>query len=124
MIRVHHLENSRSQRLLWLLEELELAYEITHYARDPQTQRAPAAMRAVHPLGKSPILEHDGSVLAESGAIVDYLVNRVAGGRLGVAPAAPGYADYLYWLHFAEGSGAFPSSSGSCSTSRGPRPTY
>lgn len=108
MIRVHHLESSRSQRILWLLEELELDYEITHYARDPQTQRAPASMREVHPLGKSPILEHGGTVLAESGAIVEYVVNRLAGGRLGVAPDADEYADYLYWLHFAEGSGAFP----------------
>lgn len=102
-IVVHHLENSRSQRILWLLEELGLAYEIRRYARDPKTMLAPPALRAVHPLGKSPVIVDAGRAIAETGAIVEYLVEK-ADGRLG----APAHRDvalrYRHFLHYAEGS--------------------
>ena len=103
MITVHHLNHSRSQRVLWLLEELELPYEIQYYERDPVTRLAPPALRAVHPLGKSPVLVDDGVTVAETGAIVEYLVEKT-GGKL--RPEA-GTADRLRWtyfMHFAEGS--------------------
>ena len=108
MIVVHHLNNSRSQRVLWLLEELELAYEIKRYQRDAKTMLAPAALREVHPLGKSPVLSEGDLTLAESGAIIEYLVERHGRGRL-IPPA--GTRDrlrYTYWLHFAEGSAMPP----------------
>ena len=108
MIIVHHLNESRSQRILWLLEELELPYEIKHYARNAQTRLAPPELKAIHPLGKSPVIEIDGHVLAESGAIVEYLAESQAGGKLAVAPNDPDRAEYLYWLHFAEGSAILP----------------
>ena len=107
MITVHHLENSRSERILWLLEELGIDYAVERYARDPETMRAPASMRAVHPLGKSPIVVDGDEVLAESGAIVDYLVRRYGKGRLAPAPEDPDFARYLHFLHFAEGSAMF-----------------
>ena len=88
MITVHHLENSRSQRVLWLLEELGLPYEIQHYQRDPKTSLAPAALRQVHPLGKSPVITDDGRVVAESGAIIEYLVERHGNGRLAPPPGS------------------------------------
>lgn len=103
MIVVHHLENSRSQRILWLLEELGVPYEVRRYERDKATMLAPPSLRKVHPLGKSPVIEDDGRVVAETGAIVEYLVED-AGGRLG----APGNRDaalrYRQFLHYAEGS--------------------
>ncbi len=103
MITVHHLENSRSQRILWLLEELGLDYRIERYARDRKTMLAPPELRAVHPLGKSPVIDDDGLVIAESGAIVEYLVDK-AGGSFG-APADPaGALRYRHFLHYAEGS--------------------
>lgn len=109
MLTVHHLNNSRSQRVLWLLEELGLPYEIVHYQRDPKTMLAPPELRRVHPLGKSPVVTTDeGLVLAESGAIVETLIERHGQGRF--APAA-GSADalrYRYWLHYAEGSAMPP----------------
>ncbi len=108
MIVVHHLNNSRSQRILWLLEELGLDYRIERYQRDPKTMLAPPALRAIHPLGKSPVLADGDQVLAESGAIVEYLVERYGNGRL-IPPA--GSAERLrwtYWLHFAEGSAMPP----------------
>jgi glutathione S-transferase len=108
MITVHHLNNSRSQRVLWLLEELGLPYEIQHYQRDPKTMLAPEALRKVHPLGKSPVVTDDGVTVAESGAIVEYLLERYGNGRL-IPPA--GSAErrrYTYWLHFAEGSAMPP----------------
>lgn len=108
MIIVHHLEESRSQRVLWLLEELGLAYEVRRYARDPQTRLAPPELKAIHPLGKSPVLEVGGKVLAESGAIIEYLAESEASGVLSVAPGDRARADYLYWLHFAEGSAMLP----------------
>ncbi len=100
---VHHLENSRSQRILWLLEELGLPYQVRRYDRDKKTMLAPPELKRVHPLGKSPVIEDDGRVIAETGAIVEYLVEK-AGGRLG----APGNRDaalrYRHFLHYAEGS--------------------
>jgi glutathione S-transferase len=110
MIEVHHLNNSRSQRVLWLLEELEIAYDIVPYRRDPATRLAPPALKAIHPLGKSPVIRDGGLVLAESGAIVEYLVGRYGNGRLAPARdfASPDYVAYLYWMHFAEGSAMLP----------------
>jgi glutathione S-transferase len=103
MILVHHLENSRSQRVLWLLEELDLAYEVKRYARDPKTMLAPPVLRRVHPLGKSPVIEDEGVVVAETGAIVDYLVEK-AGGRLGPPRRRDEVLRYRHFLHYAEGS--------------------
>ncbi len=108
MITVHHLNNSRSQRVLWLLEELGLPYEIQKYQRDPQTMLAPEALRKVHPLGKSPVITDDGVTVAESGAIIEYLLERHGGGRLVPAPGTPERLRYTYWLHFAEGSAMSP----------------
>lgn len=108
MITVHHLNNSRSQRILWLLEELGLAYEIKRYQRDPKTQLAPPELKAINPLGKSPVIEEGPLVLTESGAIVDYLIRRHGGGRLQPDPASPAYDEYVKWLHFAEGSAMLP----------------
>ena len=104
MIVVHHLENSRSQRVLWLLEELGVPYEVKRYARDAQTMLAPAALRAVHPLGKSPVVTDDGQTVAESGAIVEYLVGRYGQGRLVPPEGTPERQRYTYWMHYAEGS--------------------
>ena len=108
MIVVHHLNNSRSQRVLWLLEELDLEYEIRHYRRDARTMLAPPELRAVHPLGKSPVVTDGEFTLAESGAIVEYLVERRGGGRLAPAPSSPERLRYVYWLHFAEGTAMPP----------------
>lgn len=108
MITVHHLNNSRSQRVLWLLEELGLDYEVERYQRDPKTMLAPASLRAVHPLGKSPVITEDGLTIAESGAIIEYLVERHGKGRLVPAPGTPERLRYTYWLHFAEGSAMTP----------------
>lgn len=107
-IIVHHLEESRSQRVLWLLEELGVDYEVKRYARNAQTRLAPPELKAIHPLGKSPVLEHKGRVFAESGAIVEYFAESEGGGKLAVPPGDPVRADYLYWLHFAEGSAMLP----------------
>ena len=108
MIKVHHLENSRSQRILWLLEELALPYEVVRYARDPKTMLAPPSLRKVHPLGKSPVIEDEGPagnhrVLAETGAIVEYLVEK-AEGRLGPPANRDAVLRYRQFLHYAEGS--------------------
>lgn len=103
MIIVHHLENSRSQRVLWLLEELGLPYRVEHYARDPKTMLAPPSLRAVHPLGKSPVIEDDGRVVTETGAIVEYLVEK-ADGRLGAPAHRDDVLRYRHFLHYAEGS--------------------
>ncbi|KAF1019722.1 MAG: hypothetical protein GAK30_02955 [Paracidovorax wautersii] len=108
MLTVHHLNNSRSQRILWLLEELGLPYEIQRYQRNPQTLRAPAALRAVHPLGKSPVVTDGETVVAESGAIIEYLLERYGNGRLQPAAGTPERLQYRYWLHFAEGSAMPP----------------
>ena len=112
MLVVHHLNESRSQRILWLLEELGLPYEIRFYERDPQTRLAPPALLQVHPLGKSPVLTDlraDGAAtVIESGAITDYVIRRHAGGRLAPDPASPDYDAYQQWLHYAEGSAMLP----------------
>ncbi|NVM87314.1 glutathione S-transferase [Variovorax sp. SG517] len=109
MLTVHHLNNSRSQRVLWLLEELELPYEIVHYQRDPQTMLAPASLRAVHPLGKSPVVTtDDGLTLAESGAIIETVIERYGNGRLAPAAGSAEAVRYRYWLHFAEGTAMSP----------------
>jgi glutathione S-transferase len=108
MITVHHLNNSRSQRILWLLEELGLPYEIKRYQRNPDTNLAPPELKAVHPLGKSPVIEDGPHVLIESGAIVDYLILRHGEGRLQPDPATATYDEYVQWLHFAEGSAMLP----------------
>ena len=108
MITVHHLNNSRSQRVLWLLEELGLEYQVERYQRDPVTMLAPPALRAVHPLGKSPVISDDGLVVAESGAIIEYLVGRYGAGRLVPPPGTAQRLRYTYWLHYAEGSAMPP----------------
>jgi glutathione S-transferase len=108
MITVHHLNNSRSQRILWLLEELDLPYEIKCYQRDPKTSLAPPELKAINPLGKSPVIEDGALVLNESGAIVDYLIRRHGRGRLQPDPATAAYDEYVKWLHCAEGSAMLP----------------
>ncbi len=107
-IIVHHLEESRSQRVLWLMEELGLAYEVKRYARNAQTRLAPPELKALHPLGKSPVVERNGRIYAESGAIVEFFAETEAHGAFAVLPGDPARADYLYWLHFAEGSAMLP----------------
>ena len=108
MIVVHHLNDSRSQRVLWLLEELGLPYEIKHYQRNAQTRLAPPELTAVHALGKSPVITDGGQTIIESGAIVDYLIRRHGGGRLQPAPQTHEYDAYQQWLHYAEGSAMLP----------------
>jgi glutathione S-transferase len=108
MITLHHLENSRSQRVLWLLEELGVPYTVKLYKRDPKTMLAPPELRKVHPLGKSPVITDGKTTVAESGAIVEYLVGRHGGGRLVPAEGTPEKLRYTYWLHFAEGSAMPP----------------
>ena len=108
MIRVHHLNNSRSQRILWLLEELGLPYEVVRYQRDAKTMLAPAELQAVHPLGKSPVITDDDITVAESGAIIEYLVERYGQGRLRPALGTAERLRFTYWLHFAEGSAMPP----------------
>jgi glutathione S-transferase len=108
MIIVHHLNNSRSQRVLWLLEELGLSYEVKRYERDAKTMLAPPELRAVHPLGKSPVIDDAGLVLAESGAIVEYLAEKYGEGRLLPAAGSPERLRHRYWMHYAEGSAMPP----------------
>jgi len=112
MITVHHLNNSRSQRILWLLEELGLEYQIKPYQRDAKTMLAPPELRAVHPLGKSPVVTVTGGdgdlTLAESGAIIEHLADRYGAGKLAPAFGSPERVRYLYWLHFAEGTAQPP----------------
>ncbi len=104
MITVHHLENSRSQRVLWLLEELGVDYTVKRYERDRETMLAPPELRAVHPLGKSPVITDGDLTLAESGAIIEYLADRYGAGRFAPATGTPERLRYSYWLHYAEGS--------------------
>ncbi|MGH6986210.1 MAG: glutathione S-transferase family protein [Caulobacteraceae bacterium] len=108
MIVVHHLNNSRSQKILWLLEELGVPYEIRPYQRDAATNLAPPELARVHPLGKSPVVVDGGRTIAESGAIVDYIIRRHGGGALAPPPGSPAHEDYLEWLHYAEGSAMLP----------------
>jgi glutathione S-transferase len=108
MIVVHHLNESRSHRILWLLEELQVPYEIVFYQRDPRTNLAPVELREIHPLGKSPVITDSDRVIAESGAIIDYIIRRRGDGRLQPDPATELYDDYVQWLHYAEGSAILP----------------
>jgi glutathione S-transferase len=108
VIIVHHLNNSRSQRVLWLLEELGVPYEIQKYQRDAKTMLAPPELLKVHPLGKSPVITDDGVTVAESGAIIEYLLERYGNGRLEPAKGTPERLRFTYWLHFAEGSAMSP----------------
>lgn len=108
MIVVHHLNNSRSQRIVWMLEEMGLDYEIAHHARDSVTRLAPPELLAVHPLGKSPVIEDGGRVVAESGAILEYLVERHGAGKFAPNRASDAWVDYIQWMHFAEGSAMLP----------------
>ena len=120
MLTIYHLETSRSDRLVWLLEELGLEYQLKTFERDPQTQRAPAEMRALHPLAKAPMLGDDGRILIESGAIFEYVLGRYGDGAPGAPgssgksknlapkPSDPDWPEYLQWLHFAEGSAMLP----------------
>ncbi len=104
MITVHHLENSRSQRILWLLEELGLPYEVKRYERDKKTSLAPKELLKIHPLGKSPVIVDDGAVIAETGAIIEHIIETHGAGRLVPSKGTPDYRRYKYWIHAAEGS--------------------
>ena len=104
MITLHHLNNSRSQRILWLLEELGMAYEVVRHERDPKTNLAPDSLKRVHALGKSPVIVDDGLVIAESGAIVDYLARKDDQRRFVVEEGDDGFLDWTFWMHYAEGS--------------------
>jgi glutathione S-transferase len=104
LLTVHHLNNSRSQRILWLLEELEVEYDIQKYERDPDTMLAPDSLYEVHPLGKSPVITHEGHTVAESGAIIEYILDRFDDETLRPAADTPEFLEYRYWLHYAEGS--------------------
>jgi glutathione S-transferase len=108
MLVVHHLNDSRSQRILWLLEELGVPYELKRYQRDAATRLAPPELTAIHPLGKSPVITDDGRTVHESGAIVDYVIRRHGGGRLAPAIGSEAYETYNQWLHYAEGSAMLP----------------
>ena len=108
MLTVHHLENSRSQRVLWLLEELGLAYQVKRYARDKKTSLAPPELAAIHPLGKSPVVTDGKTAVAETGAIVEYLLDLAGGSALRPAAGTPERLRFTYWLHFAEGSAMPP----------------
>ncbi len=108
MIVVHHLNHSRSHRVLWLLEELGVDYEVRRYERDPATLKAPPALASVHPLGKAPTIVDDGRVLAESGAILEVLADRYGPGRLAPGPGTLARERYAYWMHYAEGSAMLP----------------
>jgi glutathione S-transferase len=108
MIKLHHLNQSRSKRIIWALEELAVPYQIIAYQRDTTAMFAPPELKQIHPLGKSPVIEDDGVVIAESGAIVEYLAEKYGNGKLQVPPGAPLRSEYLHWLHFAEGSAMFP----------------
>src|SRR5262249_27326054 len=113
MIIVHHLNESRSQRILWLLEELGISYELKHYSRDAQTRLAPPELKAIHPLGKSPVITDTGSTgggkaVHETGAIIDYVIRHHGAGRLQPDPKSADYDTYQQWLHYAEGSAMLP----------------
>ena len=108
MLTLHHLNDSRSQRIFWLLEELGTPYEIKHYQRNAETRLAPPELTAVHPLGKSPVITDGGLTIAESGAIVDYLIRTYGKGALMPAPGSADYEAYNEWLHYSEGSAILP----------------
>jgi glutathione S-transferase len=104
MLAIHHLGKSQSERIVWLCEELGVPYELKHYVRDPKTMLAPPDYNALHPVGTAPVVIEGALTLAESGAIVDYILARHGGGRLAVGADAPNFPDYLYWLHFTNGT--------------------
>ncbi len=104
MLTIHHLGHSQSERIVWLCEELGLPYELALHERDPVTILSPPALKALHPLGAAPVIEDDGLVLAESAAIVEYIIVKHGGGRLRLGPDHPDFASYLYWFHFANGN--------------------
>jgi glutathione S-transferase len=104
MLTVHHLGVSQSDRIVWLCEELAIPYQLIRYERDPKTQLAPAAYRALHPFGTAPVITDGDLVLGESGAIIEYVIAKHGGGRLAIRADQPGFADYLFWLHFANAS--------------------
>ncbi len=108
MLVVHHLNESRSQRILWLLEELGTPYEIAFHQRDADTRLAPPELVSVHPLGKSPVIVDDGRVVHESGAVIDYIIRKHGGGRMAPTPGSTEHEAYLQWLHYAEGSAMLP----------------
>lgn len=108
MIIVHHLNDSRSERILWLMEELGLPYEIKRYQRDSKTRLAPDALKAVHPLGKSPVITDGDRTIHESGAVIDYIIRRHGNGRLQPSPDSAAYDTYVQWLHYAEASAMLP----------------
>src|SRR3974390_198534 len=104
MLTVHHLGRSQSERIVWLCEELKIPYELKRYDRDPKTRLAPADYKALHPLGAAPVITDGNIVLAESGAIMEYIIARHGDGRFAVAPNQPNYPDYVYWFHSSNGS--------------------
>ncbi len=104
MLTIHHLGHSQSERILWLCEELGVPYEMVKHERDPVTILSPPALKALHPIGAAPVIQDDGLLLAESAAIVDYIVAKHGGGRLRLGPDHPDFANYLYWFHFANGN--------------------
>ena len=104
MLKIHHLGHSQSERVVWLCEELGIAYELAKYTRDPETRMSPPELKALHPLGAAPLIEVDGMLLAESAAIVEYVLTRYGGGRLRHGPDHPNFAAYIYWFHFANGN--------------------
>lgn len=104
MLTVHHLNNSRSQRIVWLCEELGIEYKLVKHQRNPETQRAPDSLGKVHPLGKAPTIEHNGQTIVESDAIIEYICNVCAGGRLSRSATSPEYGQYLEWLALSEGT--------------------
>ena len=108
MIVVHHLNDSRSQRILWLMEELGVPYEIKHYSRDATTRLAPPELTAIHPLGKSPVVTEGDATIIESGAIIDYILRHHGGGKLAPERTSPAYDVYQQWLHYSEGSAMLP----------------
>lgn len=108
MIKLHHLNKSRSKRIIWLLEELNVDYEIVAYQRNKETFLAPDELKQVHPLGKSPVIEDDGLIVAESGAITDYLITKYGNGKFAPPVGTAEYVDYQQWLHFAESSAILP----------------
>jgi glutathione S-transferase len=108
MLKVHHLNNSRSQRILWLLEELGTPYEIVHYQRMSPVPLAPPELKAVHPLGKSPIITDGDVTIAESGAIIEYVLDKYGDGRLRPRPGSQDHIRYIEWMHYAEGSAMLP----------------
>lgn len=101
MLTIHHLGKSQSERIVWLCEELEIPYELIHHTRDPVTILSPPELQALHPLGAAPVITDGALVLAESGAIMEYIIAKHGGGRLALGPSHPDFAHYLYWLHFA-----------------------